>query len=503
MDLVSFVMLLLLLLTCTTLYSLHYLNVRRSKANYKLPPGPSPLPIIGNLHELGNKPHHSSAILAKIHGPIMTLKLGQLTTIVISSAEMAKMVLQTYDQFLSNRTVPEAARVHNHHIHSIAFMPMTPLWRSLRKICNNQLFTNKTIDARQDLRRKKVQELLGEIHQSSQIGEGVDVGEAAFKTTINLLSNTIFSMDLIQSSGSAARFKDLVANITKESGKPNLADYFPALRMVDPQRIKAHNAIYAGKLLDIFHDLIYQRKKLILKTGSDTNKDMLEALLNISQENSKEMDKINIEHLMLTLFVAGTDTITSTLEWAMTELLSNPNTMRKAKRELEETIGKGNQVEESDIARLPYLQAILKETLRLHPSVPFLIPRKADTDVEINGYTIPKGSQVLINVYAIGRDSNVWKNDTNLFSPERFLGLETDVRGRHFELIPFGAGRRICPGLTYAMRILFLMLGSLVNCFDWKLENDSKAEDIDKEEEFGITLRKCKPLRSIPIKVNN
>ncbi|QHN99274.1 Geraniol 8-hydroxylase [Arachis hypogaea] len=175
--------------------------------------------------------------------------------------------------------------------------------------------------------------------------------------------------------------------------------------------------------------------------------------------------------------------------------------MKRAKRELEETIGKGNQVEESDIARLPYLEAILKETFRLPPSVPFLIPRKADTDVEINGYTIPKGSQLLINVYAIGRDSNVWKNDTNLFSPERFLGLETHVKGRHFELIPFGAGRRICPALSYAMKILFLMLGSLLNCFDWKLENDSKAEDIDKKQEFGISLRKAKPLRAIPIKV--
>ena len=212
---------------------------------------------------------------------------------------MAKRVLQTHDQFLSNRTIPEAAAVHNHHHHSMAFMPMTPLWRSLRKICNNQLFANKTIDASQDLRRKKVQELLSDIHQSILIGEAVDIGRAAFKTTINLLSNTIFSRDLVHSSCAAGQFKELVANITKESGKPNLADYFPALKIVDPQGIRTRNAIYAGKVLDVFHDLINQRRKLTLKTGFDTNKDMLETLLNISQENGKEMDKINIEHLML------------------------------------------------------------------------------------------------------------------------------------------------------------------------------------------------------------
>lgn len=186
----------------------------------------------------------------------------------------------------------------------------------------------------------------------------------------------------------------------------------------------------------------------------------------------------------------------------MTELVLNPEIMSKAKKELEETIGKCKPVEESDIARLPYLQAIIKETFRLHPPVPLLLPRKAERDVDICGFTIPKDAQVMVNVWAIGRDPTLWDNPT-LFSPERFLGSEIDIKGRNFELAPFGAGRRICPGMMLAIRMLLLMLGSLINSFDWKLEDGMKTEDVDMDEKFGITLQKAQPLRVVPVKVGN
>lgn len=201
---------------------------------------------------------------------------------------------------------------------------------------------------------------------------------------------------------------------------------------------------------------------------------------------------------MQDLFIAGSDTTTSTLEFAMAELLKNPKAMLKAKAELEHTIGKGNPVEEHDMARLPYLHAIIKETLRLHPATPLLLPRRAEADVEISGYTIPKGSQVLVNAWAIGRDPSVWDNP-DMFWPERFLGSNVDVKGRHFELLPFGGGRRICPGLPLAMRILVSVLGSLVNSFDWRLEDGVTPENMDMDDRFGITTEKAQPLRAVPV----
>lgn len=183
----------------------------------------------------------------------------------------------------------------------------------------------------------------------------------------------------------------------------------------------------------------------------------------------------------------------------MAELLRAPKVMSKVKEEVNQVIGKGNQVKESDIDRLPYLQAIVKETYRLHPAAPLLIPRRAIVDVEINGrYTIPKGSQILVNVWAISRDPSVWE-DPSEFIPERFLGSSVDFKGRDFELVPFGGGRRICPGLPLATRMIQLMLGSLIHNFEWKLENDVTPETMNMDEKFGITLQMAEPLRVIPV----
>ncbi|KAL2331293.1 hypothetical protein Fmac_018874 [Flemingia macrophylla] len=461
------------------------LNTIRRKRNHKLPPGPSPLTLVGNLVELGKKPQQTLAKLAKLHGPIMRLKLGQLTTIVISSPNIAKEVFQTHDLLFSNRTIPHATTAHNHSHNSVAFLPISPLWRDLRKICNNQLFSTKSLDASQNLRCKKLHELLDDVHACSLRGEAVDIGTVAFRTSINFLSNIFFSLDFVNNAGESEEYKGIVENLGRVIATPNLEDFLPLLKMVDPQGIRRRANTYVSKLFAIFDRLIDKRLELRDVTNND---DMLDTLLNISQENGQKMDTKKIKHLFLDLIVAGTDTTSYTMQWAMTKLINNPDTMSKAKRELKQTIGMGNPIEESDIARLPYLRAIIKETLRLHPGAPLLLPRKATIDVEINGYIIPQGSQVVVNEWAIGRNPSIWDNP-NSFSPDRFLGSEIDVKGRHFQLTPFGGGRRICPGLPLAMRMLHLMLGSLINGFDWKFENDVNP-DIDA----GQTLRAI-PLR--------
>lgn len=199
--------------------------------------------------------------------------------------------------------------------------------------------------------------------------------------------------------------------------------------------------------------------------------------------------------------MAGNDTTSSTVEWAMAELLHNPQKLAKARYELLEVIGRDGDgtVQESDMSRLPYLQAIIKETLRLHPAAPFLVPHKAEEDVEIEGFLVPKNAQILVNVWATGRDSSIWVEPES-FVPERFLDSEIDFKGQHFELIPFGSGRRICPGLALAHKMMHLMLSSLIYSFEWKLEGEMKAEDIDMGEEFGLTIQKAVALKAIPVK---
>lgn len=201
------------------------------------------------------------------------------------------------------------------------------------------------------------------------------------------------------------------------------------------------------------------------------------------------------------MFTAGTDTTTSTLEWAMAELLHNPKTLQKVQAEVRSKIKANKKVEEKDIENLPYLKAVIKETLRLHPPLPFLVPHMAMDSCNMLGYHIPKEAQILVNVWAIGRDPRSWE-DPLAFKPERFMEAEAekmDYKGHQFEFIPFGSGRRMCPAVPLASRLLPLALGSLLHAFDWVLADGLKAEDMNMTEKMGITLRKAVPLKLIPL----
>ncbi|XP_052288452.1 geraniol 8-hydroxylase-like isoform X2 [Citrus sinensis] len=485
-----------LVFTLVWVMALSFVSRGRHK---QLPPGPRPYPVIGNLLELGAKPHKSLAKLAKIHGPIMSLRLGQVTTVVVSSPSMAKAILQNNDLSFCDRMVPEAilSLPFPHHEFSLAWLPVSTMWKNLRKISNMHIFTSQKLDANQELRRKKIKDLLAHVEDNFRAGKAIDVGQAAFNTSLNLLSNTIFSIDLVNPN--EREFKDTVSGILEEVGKPNLSDHFPLLKKFDLQGIKRRITVYSAKMLEVFDRLVDQRLKHRQEHGCSIStecKDILDTLLNIIQDKSVEIETKHLKHFFADLFIAGNDTTSSTMEWAMAELLHNPEALLKAKLELEQTVGKCKPIEESDITRLPYLQAVVKETLRLHPAVPLLLPRKATKDVAIAGFTVPKGAQVFVNVWAIGRDESTWDNP-HTFIPERFLGSNADFKGQHFELIPFGAGRRICPGLPLAIRMLHLMLGSLINSFDWKLDD----HNMDMEDKFGLTVQKPQPLHAVLVAI--
>uniref|UniRef100_M1BDP4 Cytochrome P450 n=1 Tax=Solanum tuberosum TaxID=4113 RepID=M1BDP4_SOLTU len=319
-----------------------------SKGSLKLPPGPSPWPIIGNLHLLGAKPHTSLANLAKIYGPIMSLKLGQITTVVISSSTIAKQVLKTQDQAFSSRFVPNALQAHNHYKFSVGWLPVCPQWRTLRRIMNINIFSPNRLDANQHLRSLKVKELIAYCEKCSQQGEALDIGQVAFKTNLNLLSNTLFSKDLADPfSDSKVELKEVIWGVMAEAGKPNLVDFFPILEKIDLQGIKRRAIIHFGKLFKLFDGLINERLEEKRRSGFMEKSDVLEMLLNITEKNLEEIDHNHIKSMFLDLFGAGTDTTTSTLEWAMTELLKQPEIIKKSQVELAEIIGKGKPIRRS------------------------------------------------------------------------------------------------------------------------------------------------------------
>ncbi|KAH6785098.1 hypothetical protein C2S51_037553 [Perilla frutescens var. frutescens] len=463
----------------------------------KLPPGPYPFPIIGNILQLGRNPHQSLSDLSKTYGPLISLQLGSVYTVVASSPEFAKLLLQENDQVFSSRTIPAAAEAHGHDKFSSGLIPVGERWRKGRKLFREHLFSTRRLEAGEGLRREKLRKLRDYVQQCGVRGRAVNLGEAAFVTLLNLLTVTLFSVDLADyESDGAQELRETIEGVTNILGAPNVADFFPFLKRFDPQGIKRKSEFYVGKLLAIIGDLIDQRLESRTK-----NDDLLGTLLDLMEgSDDYDLSRKDIQHLLLDLFLGGADTTQSTVEWAMTELVVNPEKMANAKNEVRSVIGKHKQVEESDIPRLPYLQAVIKETLRIHPPGPLLVPRRADCEVQISGYTIPQNAQILINVWAIGRDSSIWQNP-NLFEPERFLHRKIDFKGQDFEFLPFGSGRRMCPGLPLADRMLHLMVASLIHNFDWKLEAGITPQEVDTTEKFGMALHKAVPLMVIPVKV--
>ncbi|MBA0737207.1 hypothetical protein Gogos_010680, partial [Gossypium gossypioides] len=455
----------------------HLITRRKLGRFHKLPPGPPTIPIFGNLFQVGDKPHRSLAKLAKIHGDIMTLKLGHNTTVVFSSATMAKEILQKHDAVSCNRTIPDALRALQHHEAGLPWMPVSTTWRNLRKICNLHIFATQKLDANQYLRRSKVEQLLAGVRESSLIGEAIEIRQAAFKTTLSLISNTIFSIDLVDSTHTSEEFREIVQGIMEELGKPNFGDYFPIANL-DLQGIRRRVAILLRKMMDLFDKMVDERMELRKMNDYISTDDFLDILLQlIHQGNNGKLDRNLIKHLIL---VAQSRQLQVLWNGQWRNYSKTQKFCRK-RGELKQIIGEGNLLEESNITCLPYLQAIVKETMRLHPSLPLLLPRKAEADIEIHSFVIPKGTQLLINAWAIGRDPKFWE-EPDLFRPERFIRSEMDVKGRDFGLIPFGGGRRICPGLPLAIRMLHLMLGGLIHSFGWKLENNITPESLDMKD---------------------
>jgi cytochrome P450 len=193
------------------------------------------------------------------------------------------------------------------------------------------------------------------------------------------------------------------------------------------------------------------------------------------------------------MFAAGTDTTFITLDWSMTELVMNLEALKRAQIEVRRAVGEKMFVSESDISNMPYLKAVIKEVLRLHPPAPVLMPRESREPVKINGYDIPAKTRIYVNAWAIGRDPELWENPEE-FKPERFLDSPVDYKGQHYEFIPFGAGRRSCPGTNFGIASVELALAQLLHIFDWKLPPGVAPKDLDMTELFGITMHRKQQL---------
>lgn len=472
-------------------------NYRRSK----LPPGPRGWPVFGNLFDLGSLPHRSLEALKQEYGPVVWLNLGSVKTMVLLSAAPVEELFKNHDLSFINRITNDAMRSHDYYKSSIAFGPYSVYWRTLRRICNCELFANKRINETIMIRQKSVDELLLWIEKEADKGtSGIVVRHFVFPALFNMIGNLTLSRDLVdQQSKISSEFCSALDGFHKCLGRPNISDLLPWLRRLDLQGIRKQMDCNLGKALEIISIFVKERvKQRQQQELSSQQQDFLDVLLDYRGTGKDEPEKLSdsqVTIFLMEMFIAGTDTTSSTTEWAMSELLQNPEQMKRVKAELTRVVGANKKLKESDIENLHYLQAIVDETLRLHPPAPILLPRKAVRDTNFMGYSIPKDTQVLINNWAIGRDEDIWE-DALSFKPERFLDSNINYKGQNYEFLPFGAGRRICAGLPLAHRMVPLTLGSILHHFEWELCDGLKK--IDMRETLGAASKKLELLRAIP-----
>nr|AMZ03393.1 cytochrome P450 CYP76AH11 [Plectranthus barbatus]UPO25014.1 cytochrome P450 CYP76AH11 [synthetic construct] len=465
----------------------------------KLPPGPSPLPIVGNIFQLSGKNiNESFAKLSKIYGPVMSLRLGSLLTVIISSPEMAKEVLTSKD--FANRPLTEAAHAHGHSKFSVGFVPVSdPKWKQMRRVCQEEMFASRILENSQQRRHQKLQELIDHVQESRDAGRAVTIRDPVFATTLNIMSLTLFSADATEFSSSAtAELRDIMAGVVSVLGAANLADFFPILKYFDPQGMRRKADLHYGRLIDHIKSRMDKRSELKkANPNHPKHDDFLEKIIDITIQRNYDLTINEITHLLVDLYLAGSESTVMTIEWTMAELMLRPESLAKLKAELRSVMGERKMIQESDdISRLPYLNGAIKEALRLHPPGPLLFARKSEIDVELSGYFIPKGTQILVNEWGMGRDPSVWPNP-ECFQPERFLDKNIDYKGQDPQLIPFGAGRRICPGIPIAHRVVHSVVAALVHNFDWEFAPG--GSQCNNEFFTGAALVREVPLKLIPL----
>ncbi|GAA0173302.1 oxygenase [Lithospermum erythrorhizon] len=466
------------------------INLMKKKKR-PLPPGPGFFSTIRILFSSSQNAHAVIAKLANIYGPIMTIKLGGITSIVISSPEMAKDFIQQNTQSLSGKFILSSLNGKINYQDAIPWLSAIDPWIKVRKMCKSEIFSTKRLDELQVQRYQVLDEMVKTIVDACKHGELVSIKMLVFGTKFNMVSKNLFSGDSISLRSKAMEeMKETMDGIAKFTTKPNVGDYFPFLNVFDLQGIGRNVIVYYNRLYDFLDGVIDQRKKQREAGLSLKNGDFLDFLLhNCLPNGNNELLSLHELKLVITeLSVGGTHTITSTVEWAMVELLQNSNIMAKVKQELAEKIKVGEEVKEQNMAQLPYLAAVIKETMRLHTMALLLLPHRTEAETEINGYKIPKNSHLLVNSWYMSRDEKYWDEPLK-FMPERFIMKSNiDFIGNQLCFMPFGAGKRLCAGMPLAIRIIFLVLATLVHKFDWEVPEGKTPKKMIMEDKYGVTL---------------
>ncbi|XP_062013964.1 cytochrome P450 81Q32-like [Rosa rugosa] len=461
-----------------------------------LPPSPSLcLPIINHLYLLKPPVHRTFHRLSQKHGPIFSLWFGSRYVVIISSSSAVQECFTKNDIVLANRPPTLLTKHFAYNSTTIASSPYGDHWRNVRRIGTVEVLSTSRLNSFSDVRKEEVKHLLRKLFLNTKEEEGRFVKVELRSMLYELTFNNIMTMmvgkryvgDHVASKKEGKEFIEIMDEVFSYSSGTNPREFMPFFRWFCGNGYE-RKVKKLGKRADMFLQRLIDEHRN--KSASESKNTMIDHMLS-QQESEPEYytDEI-IKGLILNLLLAGTDTSAVTLEWAMSGLLNHPDMLDKARAELDAQLGQERLVDEQDISKLLYLQSIISETLRLYPAAPMLLPHFASDDCIVGGFDIPRDTLLLVNAWAIHRDPKLW-DDPESFKPERF---EIGSKDEAHKYMPFGMGRRACPGVGLAQREVGLTLASLIQCFEW--ERVSK-EEVDMTEGTGLTMYKLVPLETM------
>ncbi|XP_066323363.1 cytochrome P450 81Q32-like [Miscanthus floridulus] len=493
-------------LSVAFLFLLHYIVGRvggggKSKDSQHLPPSPPAIPFLGHLHLVKSPFHAALTRIAARHGPVFSMRMGSRRAVVVSSPECAKECFTEHDVNFANRPMFPSMRLVSFDGALLSVSSYGPYWRNLRRVATVQLLSAHRVACMTPVIAAEVRAMVRRMDHAAAAAPGgaarIQLKRRLFELSLSVLMETIAQTKTSRTeanadtdmSPEAHEFKQIIDELVPYLGMANRWDYLPVLRWFDVFGVR--NKILDGvSRRDAFlRRLIDGERRRLDDCNESEIKSMIAVLLAMQKSEPEVYTDTVIIALCANLFGAGTETTSTTTEWAMSLLLNHPEALKKAQVEIDAAVGTSCLVTADDVSHLAYLQCIINETLRLHPAAPLLLPHQSSVDCKVGGYDVPRGTMLLVNVHAVHRDPAVWE-DPSRFMPERFEDGKAEGR----LLMPFGMGRRKCPGEALALRTIGLVLGTLIQCFDWDRVD---GVEVDMAESGGLTISRAVPLEAM------